>query len=117
MAKSSSPGFEMGLFRFLKDLADNNNRDWFQANKKRYESDVVEPCLVFIADFESRLRKISPFFRTVAKKMGGSLMRVYRDTRFSKDKTPYKTVNGIVDQPSHKTAIPKSLALLRKAFT
>ncbi|MCH8828283.1 MAG: DUF2461 domain-containing protein [Planctomycetes bacterium] len=95
MAKSSSPGFEKGLFRFLEDLAANNNRDWFQDNKNRYESDVVEPCLAFIADFESRLRKISSFFRAVAKKTGGSLMRIYRDTRFSKDKTPYKTNIGI----------------------
>lgn len=95
MAKSLLPGFEKGLFQFLEDLADNNHRDWFQANKKRYQADVVEPSLAFIADFESRLKKISPFFRAIPKKMGGSLMRIYRDTRFAKDKTPYKTNVGI----------------------
>jgi len=88
-------GFEPTVFRFLKDLADNNNRPWFQENKGRYERNVREPCLAFIRAFEPRLKKISPFFVASDRRAGGSLMRVYRDTRFAKDKTPYKTNVGI----------------------
>ncbi len=87
--------FTPALFAFLRDLADNNNRDWFQANKERYERDVREPALQFIRDFAPHLQKISPFFRADDRKSGGSLFRIYRDVRFSKDKSPYKTHTGI----------------------
>ena len=86
---------EPSLVRFLENLRDNNNRQWFQANKGRYEREVLEPCLAFIREFGPRLRKISPFFVASEERVGGSLMRVYRDTRFAKDKTPYKTNVGI----------------------
>jgi len=89
------PGFEPTVFQFLEELADNNNRPWFQENKRRYERDVLEPCLAFIRAFEPRLKRISKFFVAGDRRIGGSLMRVYRDTRFSKDKTPYKTNVGI----------------------
>ena len=87
--------FEPTLFQFLEELADNNNRPWFQENKQRYERDVLEPCQAFIRAFEARLKKISKFFVASDRRVGGSLMRIYRDTRFSKDKTPYKTNLGI----------------------
>ena len=87
--------FEPTLFQFLDELADNNNRAWFQENKGRYEREVLEPALAFIRDFAPRLKKISPMFVAADRRVGGSLMRVYRDTRFSKDKTPYKTNVGI----------------------
>lgn len=80
---------------FLRDLSDNNERDWFQENKQRYEDHVRSPALNFIEDIAPRLQVIAPRFRAIPKKVGGSLMRVYRDTRFSKDKTPYKTNIGI----------------------
>jgi uncharacterized protein (TIGR02453 family) len=83
--------FEPSLLQFLEELAENNNRAWFQENKGRYEQDVLEPCLAFIRAFRPRLRKISEFLVASDRRAGGSLMRVYRDTRFSKDKTPYKT--------------------------
>jgi uncharacterized protein (TIGR02453 family) len=83
------------LFSFLADLRANNNREWFAANKDRYEECVLEPALAFINDFAPRLEKISPHFRADARPSGGSLFRIYRDTRFSKDKTPYKTNLGI----------------------
>jgi uncharacterized protein (TIGR02453 family) len=88
-------GFEPTIFRFLEELADNNNRTWFQENKRRYEREVLEPCLAFIRAFGPRLKKISAFFVASDRRVGGSLMRVYRDTRFSKDKTPYKTNAGV----------------------
>ncbi len=87
--------FSPRLFRFLKDLAANNDRDWFSENRARYESSVKEPALAFIASFAPRLRKISPHFRADARAQGGSLFRIYRDIRFSKDKSPYKTHTGI----------------------
>ena len=83
------------LFSFLADLRANNNREWFAANKDRYEEHVLEPALDFINAFAPRLERISPHFRAVARPSGGSLFRIYRDTRFSKDKTPYKTNLGI----------------------
>jgi len=88
-------GFEPTIFRFLEELAGNNTRPWFQKNKERYDREVLEPSLAFIRDFRPRLAKISKFFVAADRRVGGSLMRVYRDTRFSKDKTPYKTNVGI----------------------
>jgi uncharacterized protein (TIGR02453 family) len=88
-------GFPKDCIPFLKQLARNNNRDWFNANKQRYESLVREPALMFIEDMAQGIKKISPHFTAIAKKSGGSLMRVYRDTRFGNDKTPYKTNIGI----------------------
>ncbi|MGC2241645.1 MAG: DUF2461 domain-containing protein [Acidimicrobiia bacterium] len=87
--------FQPGIFRFLNDLAANNNREWFDANRERYIETIQEPALAFIADFAPRLEKISPHFRADAKVQGGSLFRIYRDTRFSADKTPYKTNTGV----------------------
>ncbi len=87
--------FQPTLFQFLEELADNNNRPWFQKNKPRYERDVLEPALAFIRAFAPKLRKISKCFVAADRRVGGSLMRVYRDTRFAKDKTPYKTNVGI----------------------
>jgi uncharacterized protein (TIGR02453 family) len=88
-------GFDPSLFQFLEELADNNHRSWFQNNKERYETVVLEPSLAFIREFASRLKTISPYFVASDRRVGGSLMRVYRDTRFGKDKTPYKTNVGI----------------------
>jgi len=87
--------FEPTIFEFLEELADHNNRPWFQENKWRYEREVLEPCQAFIRAFAPRLRKISAYFVASDRRVGGSLMRVYRDTRFAKDKTPYKTNVGI----------------------
>jgi uncharacterized protein (TIGR02453 family) len=83
------------LFEFLADLEANNDRDWFAANRHRYEQHLLEPALDFIEAFAPRLEEISPHFRADARASGGSLFRIHRDTRFSKDKTPYKTNVGI----------------------
>jgi len=91
----SKAEFTQQTLDFLGALAANNNRDWFTENKPIYELDVRQPALTFIEHMAPRLADISPYFLAVAKKTGGSLMRVYRDTRFSKDKTPYKTNIGI----------------------
>ncbi len=87
-------GFEPLLLGFLEELADNNNRRWFLENKWRYQRDVRAPALEFIRAFQPHLRKISPYFVASDRTVGGSLMRVYRDTRFFKG-APYKTNVGI----------------------
>jgi uncharacterized protein (TIGR02453 family) len=93
--ETEQASFGRELFGFLADLKAHNDREWFNANKDRYEADVLEPALAFIEDFEPYLRQISPHLRADARRVGGSLFRIYRDTRFSKDKTPYKTTAGI----------------------
>ncbi len=95
MSKQTFPGFPDGLVPFLTELAKHNNRTWFEANRARYESQVREPALEFIAAMAGPLKKISPNFVAIPKKVGGSLMRIHRDVRFSKDKKPYKNNLGI----------------------
>ena len=90
-----SPRFPQTTLPFLRRLAQNNNRNWFNEHKGEYESSIREPALALVEAMEQRLPQFAPLFRAIAKKSGGSLMRVYRDTRFSKDKTPYKTNIGI----------------------
>ena len=87
--------FAPALFRFLRDLRKNNDREWFLAHKDVYERDVNEPALAFISAFAAPLRKISPHLVADARPIGGSLFRIYRDVRFSNDKRPYKTHVGI----------------------
>lgn len=87
--------FTPALFTFLKELEANNEKTWWEENKDRYHEVVRDPALDFITDFGTRLEKISPHFVADSRTIGGSLMRPYRDTRFSPDKTPYKTNVGI----------------------
>ena len=88
---TDAPSFSPALFAFLRELKANNEREWFNANKARYEEELKEPALAFIEDIGYRLPAVAPHL--VADKR--SLFRIYRDTRFAKDKTPYKTHVGI----------------------
>ena len=88
---SSVRHFSSGLFNFLSELRAHNNRDWFQKNKQRYEAEVRDPLIRFILDLGPGLRKINPYFVVNPSPVRGSMMRIYRDIRFSKDKSPYKT--------------------------
>ena len=88
MAKQ--PHFTPALFSFLRELAANNRREWFLTNKQRYERDVREPLLSFIADFAPRLKEISVQYVADPSSNSGSMFRIYRDVRFSPDKRPYK---------------------------
>ena len=87
MPSSFSPEF----FKFLTDLKRHNDRTWFADNKDRYVRDVEAPMLQFIEDFAPHLKKISPAYVADKRRMGGSMFRIYRDTRFSADKLPFKT--------------------------
>ncbi len=82
--------FEPELFRFLRDLKAHNDRDWFAKNRDRYERDVRQPFLAFIADFAGPLSRVSRYVVADPRPIGGSMFRIHRDTRFSRDKTPYK---------------------------
>ena len=76
---------------FLQELSENNNREWFNANKKRYEDDLRTPAVELVITLGERLQEHFPGVSyDTAVNGSGSLMRIYRDTRFSKDKTPYK---------------------------
>ena len=88
---SPTAGFGDGLFRFLRDLKRHNDREWFQRNKDRYEVEARDPMLRFIAAFGRPLSGISRQFEADPRPSGGSMFRIYRDTRFTKDKSPYKT--------------------------
>lgn len=83
--------FNPDLFRFLKQLKRNNDREWFQAHKEQYENLLRGPALRFITDFAGPLYEISPYLVSDPRPSRGSLFRIYRDTRFSPDKRPYKT--------------------------
>jgi uncharacterized protein (TIGR02453 family) len=90
-----APHFTPKLFSFLRDLAENNDRQWFAANKERYERDVRGPALRFVADFGQRLSRIAPKLVADPRPVGGSMFRIHRDTRFSRDKSPYKNHVGL----------------------
>lgn len=92
---SSDRYFSRKTLEFLRELKENNEKHWFEANRERYIEEVRNPALRFIEDFRPHLKKISPHFKADARPSGGSLFRIYRDTRFSKDKSPYKTHIGI----------------------
>jgi uncharacterized protein (TIGR02453 family) len=88
-------GFPEEFFHFFTSLQNNNNREWFQANKARYQETVVNPITEFIVAIAPRLKKISRHYVADPRPNGGSMFRIYRDTRFSRDKTPYKTHAGV----------------------
>jgi uncharacterized protein (TIGR02453 family) len=88
---AEAPSFSPQLFAFLRELKAHNERGWFNANKDRYERELKEPALAFVEDMGYRLPQVAP--QLTADKR--SLFRIYRDTRFAKDKTPYKTHAGI----------------------
>ena len=85
----SFAGFPPETFAFLAGIAENNDRDWFQANRALYEAGYVEPARAFVEWVAPALAEISPEVRSEPK-IGGSIMRVNRDVRFSRDKRAYK---------------------------
>jgi uncharacterized protein (TIGR02453 family) len=82
-------------FAFLRELADHNDRHWFEANKQRYLDDVRDPLLRFVSAFAPKLLKISKNMVADPRPVGGSLFRIHRDVRFAKDKSPYKIHAGV----------------------
>jgi uncharacterized protein (TIGR02453 family) len=81
-------GFRPGALTFLRSLARNNKREWFEENKERYETEVKRPLRILVEELDARLGDIAPEMVGNPKR---SIFRIYRDVRFSKDKSPYKT--------------------------
>jgi uncharacterized protein (TIGR02453 family) len=90
----AEPYFSPKTFRFLRALARNNSREWFNDHRGDYEAHVRDPFHRLIGDLAPDLRTVSEHYRAEPKGVGGSLFRIHRDTRFSNDKTPYKTWSG-----------------------
>lgn len=88
---SEFKGFPRKALTFLRGLKRNNRRDWFEANKASYVSDVQEVMRAFVQEMDTRLGRFAPEIIGDPKK---SVFRIYRDVRFSKDKSPYKTNVG-----------------------
>ena len=83
-------GFGEDFWLFFRDLKENNNREWFAENKDRYKDVAVAPVSAFISAIAPGLRGISPHYNADPRPNKGSMFRIYRDVRFSKDKRPYK---------------------------
>ena len=81
--------FDTGSFKFLRGLARHNDKAWFESHRQDYEAHVRQPFLRLITDLQPALAAISPHFRADPRTVGGSLFRIYRDARFSNDKSPY----------------------------
>ena len=99
------PGFPAEGLQFLRDLAVNNERAWFEANKQDYQTYLLDPAVAFVTAVGERLKiSVSPDIRYDTRTNGsGSLTRIYRDVRFSQDKTPYNTnLNGFFWQGAGK---------------
>ncbi len=86
--------FSNKTFRFLQALARNNEREWFHAHKADYETHVREPFQRLLTDLQPDLAAVSLHYRADPKTVGGSLFRIHRDTRFSRNKAPYKSWQG-----------------------
>ncbi|MFH1117968.1 MAG: DUF2461 domain-containing protein [Pseudomonadota bacterium] len=93
-AGSTFDGFPKDAAAFYRDLAENNNKEWFTSHKREFEQHVMAPARDFVYEMGKRLREIAPGI-TADPRVNKSIFRPYRDTRFSKDKTPYKTHLGI----------------------
>ena len=90
-------GFPAASQQFLAELAANNRREWFLEQRERYQRDLLAPAQAFCVALGERLQAIAPGIRYDPRANGqGSLLRIHRDTRFSRDKSPYKTVVGML---------------------
>ena len=85
-------GFRPAAFEFLRDLARNNRKDWFEANRDVYEREVRDPMRSLVEALDTRLASIAP---EIVGDPRRSMFRIHRDVRFSRDKSPYKTNAGV----------------------
>lgn len=96
MTSQTFQGFSRNTLAFFNELAENNERSWFEANRERYQLEVVQPAQAFVLAMNEPLRKVYPELQADPRPNGaGSIFRIHRDTRFSRDKRPYKTNLGI----------------------
>lgn len=89
--------FTSDFNRFFKDLAKNNNKEWFDANRKRYEQSVKQPFAAFVAE---AIQRIGKHDKAVAIEAKDAIFRINKDVRFSKDKSPYKLEASAIISPA-----------------
>ncbi len=92
---STFNGLPKDFFTFFRDLAQHNERAWFEKNKQRYKDVVISPLSDFMEAMAPRVAKISKHIVVDPRPNGGSMFRIYRDVRFGKDKRPYKENAGV----------------------
>lgn len=101
--------FRKDFIDFFKELAANNNKDWFDSNRKRYEREVKEPFSNFIGDLIEAVKKIDSKVDIEPK---DAIFRINRDVRFSKDKTPYKIqCSALVSKGGRKDMVSPGMYL------
>ena len=88
-------GFSQEALDFLYEIRENNTKEWFEANRERYEQLILEPSRAFVTEMGEHLQALVPTINAVPK-VNGSLFRIYRDIRFRKDKTPIKSRIGVI---------------------
>lgn len=88
-------GFSKQSLKFLNELKKNNTKEWFEDRKQIYIDHILEPNRAFITEMGEHLQALVPTINAIPK-INGSLYRIYRDTRFAKDKTPLKTHTGVI---------------------
>jgi uncharacterized protein (TIGR02453 family) len=88
-------GFKKEGIQFLKELKQNNSKEWFELHRHEWEQNILQPNISFIKDMGETLQILVPTINALPK-VGGSLFRIYRDIRFSKDKTPMKSKIGLL---------------------
>lgn len=87
-------GFSHESFRFLRDLSKNNRKEWFELHKSEYQDHILKPLQALVAELGQFMLSIDPHLE-VKPAVNRTISRIYRDTRFSKDKSPYKTCQWI----------------------
>ena len=88
-------GFKREALSFLDEIAQNNTKEWFENNRHRWEEHILQPNKAYVEEMGEHLIALAPRIHAVPK-VAGSLFKIYRDVRFSKDKTPIKTKIGIM---------------------
>ncbi len=86
--------FPQSTIKFLTALSKNNNKEWFEKNRVRYDFELLQPAIQFVIDLGEKLSELSPNINAIPK-IDKSIFRLYRDVRFSKNKAPFKTNLGL----------------------
>jgi len=92
--------FPQSTIKFLTALSKNNNKEWFEKNRVRYDFELLQPAMQFVIDLGEKLSEISPNIYAIPK-IDKSIFRLYRDVRFSKNKAPFKTNLGLYFWEGH----------------
>ena len=92
--------FPQSTIKFLTALSKNNNKEWFEKNRVRYDFELLQPAIQFVIDLGEKLSELSSNIHAIPK-IDKSIFRLYRDVRFSKNKAPFKTNLGLYFWEGH----------------